>query len=50
MSSQLFAGLAAVGLAIGVIVALQDSVIEEVHWYRPSGALNAPNFNTRIGD
>jgi ABC-2 type transport system permease protein len=46
MSSQLFAGLAAVGLAIGVIVALQDSIIEEVQLGTAAWVLSKPVSRT----
>jgi len=42
MSSQMFVGLAAVGLAIGVIVAMQDSIIEEVQMGTAAWLLSKP--------
>lgn len=42
MSSQLFTGLAAVGLAIGVIVAMQDSIIEEIQLGTAAWVLSKP--------
>lgn len=46
MSSQLFTGLAAVALAIGVIVALQDSIIEEVQLGTAAWVLSKPVSRT----
>lgn len=46
MSSQLFVGLATVGLAIGVVVALQDSIIEEVQLGTAAWVLSKPVSRT----
>lgn len=46
MSSQLFTGLAAVGLAIGVIVAMQDTIIQEVQVGTAAWVLSKPVSHT----
>lgn len=46
MSSQLFVGLATVGLAIGVVVAMQDTIIEEVLLGTAAWVLSKPVSHT----
>lgn len=46
MSSEMFAGLTAVALAIGVIVALQDTIIEEVQLGTAAWVLSKPVSRT----
>lgn len=46
MSSQLFVGIATVGLAIGIVVAMQDSIIEEVQLGTAAWVLSKPVSRT----
>jgi ABC-2 type transport system permease protein len=48
MSSEMFVGLAAVALAIGVIVAMQDAIIEEVQLGTAAWVLSKPVTRTAL--